>query len=218
MNLKSPEGSPISRQEDSPAFTEKCEDARETLLHYAGSCVAGDFFDLVSNSPQETFNIGERIAAFLSSGSVVALIGELGSGKTYLAKGIARGLGITENITSPTYTIISEYQTDDDSTARETSLQNARETSSYNTLFHIDAYRLNNDKDFEDLGGLEIINSDGICIIEWSERIPKSLPESKITISLEITGSCSRLIRIKGLVDLQQSFQHNKKKAHSENP
>ncbi|MDR0322876.1 MAG: tRNA (adenosine(37)-N6)-threonylcarbamoyltransferase complex ATPase subunit type 1 TsaE, partial [Treponema sp.] len=112
---------------------------------------------LVSNSPEETFALGQNIASLLSPGSVVALKGTLGSGKTCLAKGIARGLGITDIITSPTYTIISEYPAS-------------------TTLFHIDAYRLNGDKDFEDIGGPEIINSCGISIIEWSERIPNSLP------------------------------------------
>jgi len=98
-----------------------------------------------------------------------------------LTKGIAFGLGISENITSPTYTIISEYK------------------SSVSSLYHIDAYRLNNDKDFEDIGGPEIINSNGISVIEWSGRILKSLPENTITISIEITGQSSRSIRIKGV-------------------
>lgn len=133
-----------------------------------------------SLSPEETFDIGRQIASLLVPGSVIALNGILGSGKTCLAKGIAFGLGIGENITSPTYTIISEYQ-------------------AFCPFYHIDAYRLNSDKDFEDIGGNEIINGDGISVIEWSEKIPKSLPENKITIHLEITGYSSRLIRIEGL-------------------
>jgi len=141
--------------------------------------------DVVSTSPQETIELGRRIAALLTPGSVIALNGPLGSGKTCLAKGIACGLGINENVTSPTYTIISEYQ-------------NGKQGCS--TLYHIDAYRLNNDRDFEDIGGPEIIaSSDGISVIEWSERIPKSLPRNTITIDLEITGASSRLIKIHGL-------------------
>jgi tRNA threonylcarbamoyladenosine biosynthesis protein TsaE len=139
--------------------------------------------EFISNSPQDTFSLGQRIASFLTAGSVVALAGELGSGKTYLVKGIAKGLGITETITSPTYTIISEYQ-------------------SSPILYHIDAYRLNSDEDFENLGGIEIINGGGISLIEWSERIPKSLPQEKITIILKITGPSSRLIKINGLEKL----------------
>nr|AGS53147.1 ATPase YjeE [uncultured bacterium contig00060] len=144
----------------------------------------GFLIKLVSASPQETFNIGQRIAALLSQGSVIALKGVLGSGKTHLTKGIASGLGINENITSPTYTIISEYQIDD------------------LKLYHIDAYRLNNDKDFEDIGGPEIINSNGISVIEWSDRITKSIPKTSITISLEITGNSSRLITLNGIEKL----------------
>jgi len=120
------------------------------------------------------------MASFLSEGSVVALQGELGSGKTYLVKGIAKGLGVTETITSPTYTIICEY---DSSPA----------------LYHIDAYRLSGDEDFENSGGRETINSGGISLIEWSERIPKSIPKDAITVFIKITGPSSRLIQIKGL-------------------
>ncbi|GBU28426.1 hypothetical protein R84B8_01985 [Treponema sp. R8-4-B8] len=138
--------------------------------------------DIVSNSPEETIILGKRIASFLSAGSVIALEGCLGSGKTCLTKGIALGLGITENITSPTYTIINEYQ-----------------NGSSPALFHIDAYRLNCYKDFEDIGGDDIINSDGISIIEWSERIPESIPENSIKIRMEITSPVSRAIKIKGL-------------------
>jgi len=138
---------------------------------------------LVSDSPDSTFAIGTRIAPLLSGGSVVALEGNLGSGKTCLAKGIARGLGIGENLTSPTYTIISEY-------------------SGSPALYHIDAYRLNNHEDFENIGGGEIINGDGISIIEWSDKIQKSLPENTITITLKITGPASRLIQIYGLEHL----------------
>jgi len=138
--------------------------------------------DIVSNSPEETIMLGKRIAGFLAAGSVVALEGCLGSGKTCLTKGIALGLGITENITSPTYTIINEYQ-----------------NGSSPTLLHIDAYRLNCDKDFEDIGGDQTINSGGISIIEWSERIPESIPENSIKIRMEITSSLSRAIKINGL-------------------
>jgi tRNA threonylcarbamoyladenosine biosynthesis protein TsaE len=124
--------------------------------------------------------LGEYIAGFLEPGSVIALRGSLGSGKTCLAKGIARGLGITEIITSPTYTIISEYP-------------------GSITLYHIDAYRLAGDEDFEQIGGPELICGKGVSIIEWSERIPQSLPENTITIAFEITGPQTRVIRISGL-------------------
>ena len=132
---------------------------------------------MVSNSPQDTFAAGRKIAGILSAGSVVALRGTLGSGKTLLAAGIAGGLGIGENITSPTDTIINEYP-------------------SSPVFYHIDVYRLKGDRDFQEIGGVEILNSHGISVIEWSELIPKSLPENALTISLEITGPSSRLIKI----------------------
>ena len=144
------------------------------------SAASTSFIELVSDSPDCTFAIGKRIAPLLSGGSVIALEGNLGSGKTCLAKGIASGLGIGENLTSPTYTIISEY-------------------SGSPALYHIDAYRLNSDEDFENIGGVEIVNGDGISIVEWSEKIKKSLPENAITITIKITGPASRLIKIYGL-------------------
>ena len=107
----------------------------------------------------------------------MALQGTLGSGKTVFAAGIANGLGIGENITSPTYTIINEY-------------------AGSPVLYHIDAYRLDDDRDFRNIGGDEIINSAGISVIEWSERIPESLPDNAIKVSIEITGPSSRLIKI----------------------
>jgi tRNA threonylcarbamoyladenosine biosynthesis protein TsaE len=141
--------------------------------------------ELISNSPDETIALGKKIAASLSAGSVVAITGALGSGKTCLTKGIALGLGLTENITSPTYTIINEYQ-----------------NSVSPVLYHIDAYRLNCDKDFEDIGGIDTIHCGGISIIEWSERIPNSIPKNSISINLEIKNGLSRTIKIKGLDSL----------------
>ncbi|MCL2208779.1 MAG: tRNA (adenosine(37)-N6)-threonylcarbamoyltransferase complex ATPase subunit type 1 TsaE [Treponema sp.] len=136
---------------------------------------------LLSKSPEDTVEVGRQIASLLEAGSILALNGNLGSGKTCLAKGIADGLGIKENITSPTYTIVNEYQ------------------NAAFPFYHIDAYRLNNEKEFEDIGGKEIMNQGGICVIEWSGKIQKSLPENIINVNLEITGSQTRLILIEGL-------------------
>jgi len=137
----------------------------------------------ISNSPEDTFYIGKQLAKLFSKGCTVALTGTLGSGKTQLTKGIACGLGINEQITSPTYTIVNEY-----------SFQSS-------AFFHIDAYRLNDDKDFEEIGGSEILNSGSICVIEWSDRILKCLPDNVIKISIEITGPSSRLIKISNRED-----------------
>jgi tRNA threonylcarbamoyladenosine biosynthesis protein TsaE len=120
------------------------------------------------------------IARCLKRGAVVALRGGLGAGKTCLVKGIAQGLGITGTVTSPTYTIVSEYE-------------------GPVPLYHIDAYRLSGDEDFENTGGGEIMGGAGITVIEWSERIPHSLPSDAVTVSIAITGPQSRLITINGL-------------------
>jgi tRNA threonylcarbamoyladenosine biosynthesis protein TsaE len=143
--------------------------------------------EYVSGSPEETEALGEQITRFLwknrpGSGSVIALKGGLGAGKTSLTKGIARGLGIDETITSPTYTIVSEYQ--------------ARLNGQTLPLYHIDAYRLNGDEDFENTGAAEYLGRQGIAIVEWSERIPRSIPADAISIGIEITGPESRIIRI----------------------
>jgi tRNA threonylcarbamoyladenosine biosynthesis protein TsaE len=140
-----------------------------------------------SNNTEETFALGQRIGSILTGGSVVALCGELGSGKTCLTKGIALGLGIKETITSPTYTIISEYET---------------ESKERCVFYHIDAYRLKNNEDFENIGGAEILSSNGICVIEWSERVLNLLPIETVKINIKITNGNSRIIQVEGLDSL----------------
>jgi tRNA threonylcarbamoyladenosine biosynthesis protein TsaE len=135
---------------------------------------------ILSSSPEETIAAGEQIAPFLHKGSVVALRGGLGAGKTCLTKGIARGLGIREEITSPTYTIVSEYQ-------------------GPLPLYHIDLYRLKGDDDFTALGGEEFLYGEGVCVIEWSERIPRSIPPGALTVEIGLTPEGRRNILISGI-------------------
>jgi len=135
---------------------------------------------LISESPDETMEIGRKIASFLKKGSIVALNGALGSGKTCLVKGIAAGFGINEIITSPTFTIINEYQIPGIS------------------FYHIDAYRLNNEKEYDEIAGSEFFNQDGIYVIEWSEKIQKSFPDDIITVNFEIKETQTRIINIIG--------------------
>ncbi|GHU67176.1 tRNA (adenosine(37)-N6)-threonylcarbamoyltransferase complex ATPase subunit type 1 TsaE [Spirochaetia bacterium] len=136
---------------------------------------------LKSTSPEETIAIGKDIASLLKPGSVAALKGSLGAGKTCLTKGIAKALGIEEEITSPTYTIVSEYQ------ARPSLIP----------FYHIDAYRLSGDDDFTAMGGEEYLGGNGIAVVEWSERIPSALPRETLFIEIEITGNEGRTITIK---------------------
>ncbi len=141
------------------------------------SCCQTEYATL---SPQETEDFGGRLANYLEPGSVITLSGGLGAGKTCLVKGIARALGVNENITSPTYTIINEY-----------SITEAGRLEGC-PLFHIDAYRLNGDEDFASTGAGDCFSAGGITIIEWSERIPGSIPPGAISIEIEISGPASR--------------------------
>ena len=184
MNWIPPQGSPI----DNTSSGQCLKDAEDSFTGVEAGKIISDT-ELVSNSEKETFIIGRRIACLLAGGATVALEGILGSGKTCLTKGIADGLGIKETITSPTYTIISEYPLPDHICKKW--------SAGSPSLYHIDAYRLNNEEDFEQVGGSEIINSGGVTIIEWSERIKNIFPDNKITVTLEITGPSSRLIKIK---------------------
>ena len=144
--------------------------------------------EYVSSSPQDTEDFGSRLASRLGPGSVIALSGGLGAGKTCLVKGIARALGISENITSPTYTIINEYNRQPEAGQPDGC-----------PLYHIDAYRLNGDEDFDSTGAGDCFSSGGITIIEWSERIPGSVPPGAISIDIEISGPQSRIFRLRGL-------------------
>ena len=144
--------------------------------------------EFTSSSPQETEALGERLAQQLPAHAIIALSGALGSGKTCLVKGLARGLGIRENITSPTYTIMNEYPFSLDGRTF--------------TLHHIDAYRLNGDEDFNNTGAGECMDSGGITVIEWSERIPRSIPPCAINIHITITTADSRIFCIRGMENL----------------
>jgi tRNA threonylcarbamoyladenosine biosynthesis protein TsaE len=139
--------------------------------------------EFLSHSPEDTEALGERLAPKLRPGSVLALRGALGAGKTCFTKGLARGLGVEEEVTSPTYTIISEYE---------------GRSGDPLPFYHIDAYRLGGEEDFEALGGRELLYGGGICVVEWSERIEAALPPQAIRVEIEIHGPNSRLIRISG--------------------
>jgi len=134
----------------------------------------------ISTSAEETAELGVKIGNACKAGTVISLRGSLGAGKTVIAKGIAKSLGIEEAIVSPTFTIIQEYQ-------------------GRLPLYHMDLYRLSGDDEFEMIGGEEMLYGDGITLIEWSEKIDDMLPENTIFISLEIKEDQSRVIDIKGL-------------------
>ena len=141
--------------------------------------------NILSSSPEETRDLGRSIALLLEKGSIVALRGPLGAGKTCLVKGIAAGLGIQEEVTSPTYTIILEYEA-----------ENFHGSGESVVFYHIDAYRLDGNDDFSAIGGEEIVFGKGISVIEWSERIPDFIPPAAIKIDIAMQEGSQRLIRV----------------------
>ncbi len=136
--------------------------------------------EFTSRSFDETVSLGEKIGMTLIAGDIVALRGDLGAGKTSITKGIAKSLGITEDITSPTYTIVSEY-------------------SGSLPLYHMDMYRIGGMEEFEMLGVEELLFGSGVSLIEWSERIVEYLPEDCKSISIYIEKDGSRRIVLEGI-------------------
>ena len=124
-------------------------------------------FTFISHSPQETYAFGKNLGETLFSGDVVALSGELGTGKTCLAQGIARGLGVPEEykITSPTFTIINEYP-------------------GRLILYHLDVYRLSGVRDLDEIGYEDCFNDKGVVVVEWAEKIRDALPKETLFILL----------------------------------
>ena len=133
----------------------------------------------LTNSPEETEQIGEQLAKRLQPGTILAYRGDLGAGKTAFTRGLARGLGYTEPVTSPTYTIVNEY------------------LSGRMPLFHFDMYRLASSDDLWDIGWEDYLDRNGICAVEWSENVEDAL-EGAITITIEKLGEESRRITIEG--------------------
>ena len=131
------------------------------------------------NSEPETEEFGLRFSRILEPGDVIALTGDLGAGKTALTKAIAKGLGVTETVTSPTFTIIKEYR------------------SGRLPLYHFDVYRLSDGEEFLDIGGEEYLDGDGLCVIEWAGIIEDVLPEETVFIRLEYAdGDGARLVTV----------------------
>ena len=132
-----------------------------------------------TTTEDQTIALGEKIGSLLKGGEVLAMRGTLGAGKTTITKGIAKALGINETITSPTFCLISEYE-------------------GKMPLYHLDVYRLEGAEDFINLGTDDMIYGDGVCIIEWSEKIMEELPENTIIIRLtpDSENSTERTITI----------------------
>lgn len=124
--------------------------------------------------------MAERVGATLWPGAVVAYTGGLGAGKTAFTRGLARGLGIADPVTSPTYTIVNEYE------------------GGRLTLYHIDAYRLSGPDEFELMDSAAYLYSGGVCAVEWSERVAAALPPDALRIDIEPIEGELRRIRVYG--------------------
>ena len=137
-------------------------------------------FTIETSSPDQTRALGARLAKTLAPGDCVALIGELATGKTQLAKGIAQGLGIDPRlVTSPTFVLHAVYQ-------------------GRLTLHHLDAYRMKSAAELDDLALTDFLDAGGVAIIEWADRVPAALPARRIEITLEHAGPNRRRITIRG--------------------
>ena len=135
--------------------------------------------EFITNSPKETEKLGQALGAVLQPGTVLAYEGDLGAGKTAFTRGLAKGLGADEAVTSPTYTIVNEY------------------LSGRLPLFHFDMYRLTCADDLWDIGWEDYLERGGVCAVEWSENVAEAM-ENPIRVRIEKTGEESRKITIEG--------------------
>ena len=137
--------------------------------------------EYISRSVAETEAIGQELAGQLSPGTVLAYLGDLGMGKTAFTRGLARGLGCTGRVTSPTFTIVNEYD-------------------GRIPLFHFDMYRLADSDDLLDIGWEDYLDRGGVCAVEWSERITDALPDDTlyVTIARHPENEDWRIITMKG--------------------
>jgi len=133
--------------------------------------------NVITNNESETIHEGEKLGSTLRGGAVIALYGELGAGKTAFTKGIAQGLGIKMSVSSPTFTIVNEYPGEI-------------------PLFHFDMYRLEKEDELFDIGWDDYHDRGGVCVVEWSEKVPSAFLPETIVVKFEIKNDDTRYIEI----------------------
>ena len=133
--------------------------------------------EIICKTEDDMVNLGNRFGKQAKPGMVISLRGSLGAGKTVFARGVARSLGIEEAIVSPTFTLVQEYD-------------------GRLPMYHMDLYRITSSEDFEMIGGEDMLYSDGICLIEWSEIINEMLPRDTIFINIKVNPDQSRTVTI----------------------
>ena len=131
---------------------------------------------ITTNSPEQTELLGKKLAARLKPGDVIAYYGDLGAGKTAFTRGLAAGLGVTECVTSPTYTIVNEY------------------LSGRMPLFHFDMYRLSSSEELFDIGWEDYLARGGVCAVEWSENVADALERDTVRVDIRRGGEESRRV------------------------
>ena len=141
--------------------------------------VSDNKLHIITHSPQETNTLGAHIGRIVAPGTIIALTGDLGSGKTAFAQGLAQGLDVPGHyyITSPSYTLINEYP-------------------GRHLFFHIDLYRIDNLSDLEEIGLYEIIDGNGVVAIEWADKLGDEIPLSHLALCFEILDQGSRRIQM----------------------
>ncbi|MCS7259127.1 MAG: tRNA (adenosine(37)-N6)-threonylcarbamoyltransferase complex ATPase subunit type 1 TsaE [candidate division WOR-3 bacterium] len=141
--------------------------------------------EFITNSSQETIELGKKIGAQLKAGDILAFYGELGSGKTTMIKGVCLGLGVAEEsiVKSPSFIIINEYQ-------------------GVYSIYHIDLYRIKDPSELYSLGLEDYLEGSGICLIEWAEKLNPELLAQAIKVQIEIIANTMRKIKIHGLKTL----------------
>ncbi|MCS6940607.1 MAG: tRNA (adenosine(37)-N6)-threonylcarbamoyltransferase complex ATPase subunit type 1 TsaE [Roseiflexaceae bacterium] len=137
--------------------------------------------DFVSHSVAQTMRVGQRLGELLRRGDVVALRGDLGTGKTHLIKGIVLGLGSTDTVNSPSFVLINQYRA---------GAQHGRMP-----IYHADLYRIERLAELHGVGLEEALNGDGVCLIEWADRAEALLPDERLDIHLSHLSETKRVVR-----------------------
>lgn len=133
----------------------------------------------MTRSPNETVRAGELLAGLLAPGDVVALSGDLGAGKTHLVQGVARGLGVAEPVTSPTFNLLVVHP-------------------GRVPLYHVDLYRLERAEELDDIAFAETLESGGVSLIEWGDKFPEELPRDHVEVVIRVGAGDERLFQVRG--------------------
>lgn len=137
--------------------------------------------DCISHSPAQTSRVGQRLGELLRAGDLVLLIGQFGTGKTQLVKGVAVGLGSSDLVNSPSFVLVNEYRA-------------GQERGGF-PIYHVDLYRIEDAREVGGIGLEELADSDGVCLIEWADRAIDWLPDERLDVELSYLSDTKRALR-----------------------